>query len=84
VIEEEIRKRMSSIANDQHAASFKETPETEPESAIDNFEFNLSLLIHFVKKHVPMKRPYRCISKKKHPTPWYVLYTQSAGRSRRL
>jgi len=58
---------MSTMANDEHAASFKWTQETEPENAVDNFQFNLSLLIHSIKKYAPMKRPYRWSK------PWWTL-----------
>jgi len=59
VIEEEIKKLMSSAVNDEHATSLKWTRESEPDNAVDNFEFNLSLLIHTIKKHAAMKRPCR-------------------------
>ena len=41
------------MAENEHTASFKRTPEAEHENAINNFEFNLSLLIHSVKKYAP-------------------------------
>jgi len=53
VIEEEIKKLMCFMAENEHTASFKRTPEAEHENAINNFEFNLSLLIHSVKKYAP-------------------------------
>ena len=59
MIEEEIKKLMSSTADDKHSASFKWTQETKPQNALDNFKFNLSVLIHSIKKHAPMKRPCR-------------------------
>jgi len=59
MIKEEIKKLMSSAVNDEHTTSFKWTRETKPENAVDDFEFNLFLLIHTVKKHAPMKRPCR-------------------------
>jgi len=50
---------MGSIVDNEHAASFKWSRETEPENAVDDFDFNLSLLIHTIKKHAAMKRPCR-------------------------
>ena len=67
VIEEEVRKLMGSTVDDEHAASFKWTRETEPESVVDDFDFNLSLLIHTIKKHAPMKRSCRWSK------PWWTL-----------
>ena len=57
VIEEEIKKLMDPTINNEHTTSFRWTRETEPENAVDDFDFNLSLLIHTIKKHAPMKRP---------------------------
>jgi len=59
VIEEEVKKLIGSMVDNEHMASFKCTRETEPESVVDNFNFNLSLLIHTIKKHALMKRPCR-------------------------
>ena len=64
VIEEEVKKLMSSTVNNEHTTLFKWTREPEPENAVDDFNFNLSLLIHTIKKHAPMKRPCRW------PKPW--------------
>jgi len=55
---EEVKKLMSSMANNEHTASFKWTREAEPENPVDDFDFNLSHLILTIKKHAPMKR--RC------------------------
>ena len=57
VIEDEVTKLMGSRFNNEHTTSFKWTRETERENAVDDFDFNLSLLIHTIKKHPPMKRP---------------------------
>ena len=59
VIEEEVWKLMDPTINSEHATSFRWTRETEPENAVDDFDFNLSLLIYTIKKHAPMKRPCR-------------------------
>jgi len=59
LIEEEVKKPIGSTVDNEQAASFKWTRETEPESEVDDFDFNLFLLIHTIKKHVPMKRPCR-------------------------
>ena len=37
--------------------SFRETKKEETQLALENFEYNLSLLIHAVKKQPPIKRP---------------------------
>ena len=66
VIKEEIRKLMGSTVNNEHATSFKWSMETEPENAVDDFDFNLSLLIHTIKKHAHLKRP--C----KWSKPWWT------------
>jgi len=66
VIEEEVRKLMDPTINSEHTTSFNRTKETEPENAVDDFDFNLSLLIHTIKKHAPMKRPCRWLK------PWWT------------
>jgi len=40
VIEEEVKKLMGSTVDNEHDASFKWTRETEPENAVDDFDFN--------------------------------------------
>ena len=39
--------------------TFCETDKGNPQLALENFEYNLSLLIHTIRKHAPTRRPCR-------------------------
>ena len=56
VMKEELRKLMDFEARPEDPHSFRETKRGEPQLALENFEYNLSLLIHTIKKHPPTKR----------------------------
>ena len=57
VMKEELRRLMDFEAEPGDSPSFRETKKEESQLAVENFEYNLSLLIHTVKKHAPTKRP---------------------------
>ena len=59
VMKEELWRLMDFEAGPENPPSFGETKKEEPQLALENFEYNLSLLIHTIKKHAPTKRPCR-------------------------
>ena len=59
VMKEELRRLMAFEAGPENPPLFRETKREEPQLALENFEYNLSLLIHTIKKHAPTKRPCR-------------------------
>jgi len=48
---------MGNESEGRNSTLFKWTKEGDLENAIEDFEYNLSLLIHTMKKYVPIKRP---------------------------
>jgi len=58
VIEDELKALMGNEGEGRNSTVFKWTKEGHSENAIEDFEHNLSLLIHTIKKHALIKR--RC------------------------
>jgi len=57
VIEDELKVLMGNEGEGRNSTVFKWTKEGDSENAIEDFEHNISLLIHTIKKHAPIKRP---------------------------
>jgi len=57
VIEDELKVLMGNESEGRNCTLFKGTKEGDPENAVEDFEHNLSLLIHTIKKYPPIKRP---------------------------
>jgi len=57
VIEDELKVLMGNEGEGRNSTIFKWTKEVDSENAIEDLEQNLSLLIHTIKKHAPIKRP---------------------------
>ena len=59
VMKEELRRLMDFDTEPSKPPSFRETKREDPQMALENFEYNISLLIHTIKKYAPTKRPCR-------------------------
>jgi hypothetical protein len=59
---EDIKEDLMALISEKetpNSPKFRKTADWEGMEAEDNFEYNLNLLIHTIKKHAPMKRPSR-------------------------
>ena len=57
IIEKDLEALMNIETNSGRTNSFRRTKKDEPDKAIEDFDHNLSLLIHTIKKLALTKRP---------------------------